>query len=407
MLSLGLMAANVIAYGYQLGMSRLLLPGDYGIVITLTAIAYVLVVIVRTFQAWVIKAIADGGTGLARATSAAALRVLLPLGGAIFVALWAGSRWIADFLQLTDALPIVMLGLYVWSSVLLPIGNGLLLGLGRLRMAAVVAMVDPIIRIASGVTLILAAKGASGALLGFAIGACGAFALSMKSLWPTLRQPSSSPKTPRRFAALDRYSTLMLIANVSLMSLSSIDQVAIKHYFSAEVAGNYSVAFMLGRVILNSTMALTWVLFTRSATMSNADPGRRRLLTRWIAIIATLALIPTVAAALSPGLVARIMGGSQYHLADGYVALVGAEMTVFSLVYVQAYYLMSIRQMRVVWPLVLAMPAATVLLITFHNSVQEVILVLVSTMLAQLAAVTVLCWRSLHTPTPSEPAPTI
>lgn len=133
------MAGNVVAYGYQMAMSRMLTPAEYGVVTTLTAVSYVLAVLMRTFQAWVIKATNDTIDGVRpqpRAIFTAAARTLVPLGIGVFALVVLTAGWTGQFLQLDDLTPITMLGLFAFCSILLPLVSGLLLGLGKLRRLA-------------------------------------------------------------------------------------------------------------------------------------------------------------------------------------------------------------------------------------------------------------------------------
>src|SRR4051812_6674660 len=79
----GLMLGNLVAYLYQMLMARMMSPAEYGVLVTLTSISYVLTILMRTFQAWVIKAIAAtqiAGTSQIRPIFTGAMRTLVPLG---------------------------------------------------------------------------------------------------------------------------------------------------------------------------------------------------------------------------------------------------------------------------------------------------------------------------------------
>lgn len=89
---------------------------------------------------------------------------------------------------------IVVLGLDVASSFLLPVAVGLPLGLSRLRLASGVIIAEPITRLAAGLPLLV--LGLNGALAGFTAGNVVAFAI-----------------------------------NACLMVIGSIDQVVVKYYF--------------------------------------------------------------------------------------------------------------------------------------------------------------------------------
>jgi hypothetical protein len=70
-------------------------------------------------------------------------------------------------------------------------------------------------------------------------------------------------------------------------------------------------------------------------------------------------------------------------------------MAIFSLAYVQAYYLISVRKMQVIWPLCLATVLEIALLVRFHSTIQQVLLILVAVMCGLLISVSIVSWRLL------------
>lgn len=397
-LSAGFMGANALAQGYQMVMARMLTPAEYGILVTLTTISYVLVVVMRTFEAWVIDAVA--GMGGVRASPPGqvfltALRTVVALGAAILVVLWVSSGWIVRFLHLTSATPVFVLGLYAFSAMLLPVACGVFMGLRRLHIASGIIVLEPVARLVVGPALVLWGLGVEGALFAYAVGNFLAFTMAFAALWPLLAGKTEPKADNGRFGSLDRYTLLTLTINACLMVTASVDQIAVKHYFSDEVAGNYAVAFLLGRIIAMTTTNLGWVLFTRSASMRPDDPGRARLLAKWLVAIGALSAIITLGYLVAPGLVVLIMGGAQYPLAGAYVGLIGVEMTLFSLVYIQTYYLISVKDFRIVLPLCVLTALGAVLLELYHSSVQQVLTCLILMMVALLVCASILSWQTL------------
>jgi O-antigen/teichoic acid export membrane protein len=223
--------------------------------------------------------------------------------------------------------------------------------------------------------------------------------VALLPLWPLLRRAAPRPEPAHR-VGLDRYTLLVLLINAALMIIASIDQIAVQRFFSGHVAGNYAVAFLLGRIIAMSTMALGWVIFARSANIALDNPRRARVLLKALLMITGIALSLTAAFLAAPALVVQLMGGSQYHLADEYVGLVAIEMTLFALVYIQAYYHISIKQTEVVWPLCLAAGLEILLLALFHATVQQVLWGLIAVMSGLLVCVSLLSWWILRTHRP-------
>lgn len=397
----GLMLANAVAYAYQMLLARIMSPADYGILVTLASISYVLAVLMRTFQAWVIKATTatrDPGLGQVRAIFSVAMRRLVPLGGVAFGVSWLASNWVADFLHLETATPVIVLGLYIFSSFLVPVSRGMLLGLNRLYFASLIHVLEPVVRLITGATLVVWGWHVNGALMGFAAGNLVAFAIGLVLLWPLFTYRRDPVPPAGDLHGWDPYAVLVLVANTCLMIIASVDQIAVRHFFSEQVAGNYAVAFLLGRVITMSTISLGWVVFARAALLPVDDPKQTHLFVKGLLATGAIAVTLGVGYLIAPALAVRLMGGSQYGLADTYVGLVGIEMTLFAFVYVQAYYHLSVKRMAVIWPLCLAVILEVALLALYHDTVQQVLLNLILVMGGLLTYVSALSWHSLRTP---------
>jgi O-antigen/teichoic acid export membrane protein len=393
-----LMLANGVGYLYQMLMARMMTPSDYGVLVTLTSISYVLTVLMRTVQAWVIEAVASRRSGTVQLVFWVALRAMVPLGVLAFAAIWLASGAAADFLQISNSTPLIVLGLYTFSSFLVPVPRGVLMGVKKISAASFVLVLEPIVRVGSAVLLVAWGLSVNGAIAGFAVGNFVSFIVSLfliGSLLTRKAQPNAGEE-PAKLRAIDRYAFVMLAVNTCLMVMSSVDQVAVKHYFSEQIAGQYAVAFLLGRVIVMVAMSLGWVVFTRSATMLPGDPRRAHLMTRALVLVGAISVSLTGAYLLAPGLAVHLMGGADYSSAVQYVGMVGIEMTLFSLIYIQAYYLISLRKTQVIWPLLVGVALEIGFIAEYHDTVIELLIGLISVMSMLLVVVSSLSWWLLR-----------
>ena len=406
----GMMVANVFAYGYHMLLARIMSPADYGVLVTLTSISYVLAVLARTFQAWIIKAVctcSDRSGGGVHAVFGLAMRTVMPLGAVIFLAHWLASRWIADFFHLQSQIPVILLGTYAFTSFLTPVPRGVLLGLNRLHMAGMIYPLESVARVLAAIVLVTWGLGVNGAVASYALGDLLAFVIALLLVSPLMRIQSDSTASVKTFGALDRYAVLVLITNVLLMIMASVDQIAIKHFFSDQVAGNYGVAFLLGRIIALSTMALGWTIFARAAHFPADDPRQARLLIKGLVVTALIASSLTLGYITLPTLAIRFMAGAQYEIAHAYVGLVGVEMTIFAFVYIQAYFLMSLKQMHIIWPLLAAVGVELLLLSQYHATVEQILWNLIMVMAGLCCYITALSWWTLRAPTSAQYLPSL
>jgi glycosyltransferase involved in cell wall biosynthesis/O-antigen/teichoic acid export membrane protein len=367
------MLANAAGYVFFVIMARLLTVPEYGELVTLTALVYVFGVITRSLQAKVAQGVtAFKGSGL-EATAAAGLvlrQAVLPVLGGATVLLSLGalvSPWLASFLRLDSPVPILLLASYVASHFLLAAPRGLLLGTGRLYYLSTVTVLDPLVRVAIGVLLVAGPLRTTGALLAYTIGnlAAATIAVAPFALLAFARARERLQPTAR-WLTYDRQFIFAVVVNSALMLLASVDPVAIRRLFSETVAGNFAVAFLLGRIILLSTNAASWVVFSRAVHLRPNEPAARSIVLRGLALGCGIAALITLGYWIAPDLAARAIGGNAFQGAAGFVGLVGLEMVVFSFVSILAYYHIAIRNTRILLPFALALALEAILIMTFN-----------------------------------------
>ena len=394
-----LMLANVFAYLYHMIIARMLTPADYGALVTLMSVSYVLDVIMRTVQAWLTKTVSDlrkNSAGQVRLIFQLALRLIVPLAIVVFIVGVISSRWVADFLHMDQSFPVVILGLYAGLHFLEPIPRGIMLGLDRLKLSSATVVVEALSRLIVGVLLILLGLSLNGGMSGYAAGSLISFGLGVFLIRPALaiNRPTGQKKT--HLEGIDRYAWMVLLTNIFLMVMATIDQILVKRFFSPEIAGNYAVTFVLGRVIVMTAISLGMVVFTRSATTQINNPKQFGFLVKGLLVMGAISLVTLIAALAEPALIIRLLAGSQYSMAKSYIGLVVVEMTLFGLVYVLSYYLISIRRMKILYPLLGATILEIGLLTLFHQSVQQVLVILILIMAGLLILVSIYTWRVLR-----------
>ena len=407
-----MMIAHALGYLLFIIMARILSVEEYGEIVTLTASVYVLAVIVRSIQSQAAQMMSEKATSKqGEAQGFVIFRRSLPwtaIGAAlIFGLFWLTSSQIAEYLQLSSPVLVVALGAYLASYFILPVPRGLLLGSGKLHYAGWDYLIEPIARLGVALALVFSPIRTVGVLLGYFAGKVAAY---LFAVWPFVRARHKAvsivvPSTSTW--RVDRQFLLAVIVNSSLMALGSIDVFVIKHFFSPIVAGRFSVAFLLGRVIMLSTMAASWVTFSATIRLRIHDPAARKPLLRGLVLGGSIAGLVTLVYWLAPDLVVTAVGGEAYQAASGFVGLVGLEMMLFTLIAIQAYYHIAVRNIKVLLPFGLALVMEMTLLSAFHATPTQVIYDTLATLGALLIWTSYLTVRALSPKKETEQRPRI
>ena len=373
-----LMVANGLGYLLFMLLARILSVEEYGEVVTLTASVYFLAILVRSIQAQAAQ-LASSAAGREDPAAYASAILRQSVGwtavgaGLIFGLIWMFSPRISEFLNLNSPALVVLLGAYLASDFILPVPRGLLLGLGRLRYASLVYLIEPLARMGIALLLVATPLRTIGVIFAYFAGKLVAY---LFAAWP-FATPGQNVENPAlagsRLWSLGKPFVLALVANTALMVLGTIDPFAIKHFFSAAQAGQFSVAFLLGRVILLSTMAASWVTFSATMNLRMQNSQARTPLANGLLLGGGIAGLGALIYWLAPEAVSTALGGQVYRAAGDFVGLVGLEMVLFTLISIQAYYHIAVQTTRLILPFVLALVMEIVLLSVFHGTPYQVI----------------------------------
>jgi O-antigen/teichoic acid export membrane protein len=218
----------------------------------------------------------------------------LLLGGATVLA----TGPIQDRLGIESATSVWLTAAAIAVSTVLPVTQGVLQGLQRFRWLAASTLAFALVRPLLAPPLILLG-GVSGAMAATAIAAVVPVAITGLGI----RRALSRLETTLQDVA-DDHSTMLwpaLLGVTGFTVLTNIDVVVAKATLSAQEAGNYASAALVGKAVLFAAAGITAVLLPRMTTYLFSDRGaitsavRRSLLTvalLGVAFAAVLAPLP-------------------------------------------------------------------------------------------------------------------
>ena len=272
----------VLNYGFGLAMAWLLRPAAYGVLgVSQTVLMILSLVVNAGFPRVVLRAVSSAGWPLPRdtlQTIKTALRAnlgLAALGGTVIVLLYLLQSDVRRPETLGIALLLLATGLVLSVNAVLA---SLLGGLFRFRPASLVSVIEVVVKVVGGLSLVVIGYGAAGAIAGFLIGAIIATLLAAFYLrdldylhtpgWQPLRTLHSSVP--------------MFLGVVALGLLSNLDILVLKLFAPASqsdsLAGIYQAAVILARIpifIATSMMTAVFSFMSRDAEQPQGAAGVR------------------------------------------------------------------------------------------------------------------------------------
>ena len=359
--------ANVLGYGYQVVMARLLRPEEYAVLTALFGILILESISSQVIQSATAKLAAQyRARDEEAALHAFVRRWAVRVGGGaaavgLLVALLSGA--IAGALAL-PALSVTLLGLTLFLALVFTFGLGLLQGLARFVWMGTALIAQAGARLAVGVVLVLAGLGVDGAFTG----AMAAIALSLGvlavPLVPLFRAARGSTVKHELGPAETRFFALSAVVLLAYAALTNIDAVLARSLLRPEDSGAYAGAITMGKIVLFAPIAIGFLLLERTARAHARGEDTDRALYLALAFVLATSGLVALAYILLPEFLVPIVVGSQYPETAKIVGTYGVAALANALLNLWISYFIGRGEMRVGLLLAVAVVAEILLLLT-------------------------------------------
>ncbi|MFH1258568.1 MAG: oligosaccharide flippase family protein [Elusimicrobiota bacterium] len=378
-LFLGIILANIVNYLFYMFISRMLGPANYGAFNSLQALFLIFFLPAETIRLVITKYVSNlkvsenlGEINHLIRQSFFRLFAVGLLGAMVIVILSPG---IARFLKLDDFKPVWVVALLIPLILTAPVGFGLLQGLQRFVVLGMSTFVATIFRLISGVLFVWAGWGISGALGGLLTQ--NIFTLLI-IFWVT-RSLFKEERLIKQTSRQDIYTYFIpvAIALSSLAVLTNIDMLLVKHYFTAEEAGFYSAASLLGKAVVFLAGGVILIMFPKVSELDAQKKQTFLLLKKSLVYSIIIALTSALIFTAAPNLLIKILFGKKYiSAAPALLIDFGYAMIPLILLNVIVNYNLAIHRWKFLYFLVGGTIVHCLLLTVFHRSLQQVILVI-------------------------------
>ncbi len=359
--------ANVLGFGYQVVMARLLRPEEYAVLTALFGILILESISSQVIQSATAKLAAQyRARDEEAALHAFVRRWAVRVGGGaaavgLLVALLSGA--IAGALAL-PALSVALLGLTLFFALVFTFGLGLLQGLARFVWMGTALIAQAGSRLAVGGVLVLAGFSVDGAFTG----ATAAIAISLVvlavPLVPLFRAARGSRVEHELGPQETRFFALSAVVLLAYAALVNMDAVLARSLLTAEQAGAYAGAITMGKIVLFAPIAIGFLLLERTARAHARGEDTDRALYLALAFVLATSGLVAVAYIMLPEFLVPIVVGSQYPETVKIVGTYGVAALANALLNLWISYFIGRGEMRVGLLLAVAVVAELALLLT-------------------------------------------
>jgi O-antigen/teichoic acid export membrane protein len=168
--------------------------------------------------------------------------------------------------------------------------------------------------------------------------------------------------------------------------IMNIDLVLVKHFFSSYEAGQYAAVALVGRVLFYASWAVIHAMFPIAA--QNGHKQRQgAVLAVPMVLVACIFLGFLGVLAIAPGMVMRTLFGSGFAQAEPLLALYATGTAAYAIGVVLMAYEMSHKIANTAWLQIVFAALLVAGISLFHNSLRQVVIVLITLMSALLVSV--------------------
>jgi O-antigen/teichoic acid export membrane protein len=381
-------AALVVAGGFDylvnVLVGRLLLPAEFSVFVTVTALLQVMVHstnVIRNVVAYYTAAatVHADHSGRVGSVLRRSWRWAVRWGFVAALLLALLSPAITRFLRLGTPWPLWAACFALLLLFLRPVTDGVLQGIQHFTGLGSVQMLQSAMRLVFAAVLVYAGWQATGAILALPLGSVVALMLALALLLPYFR--ANPPQEEGRPASW-RYSMATLLGLLAFALLTNVDAIAVRRFFGDAAAEAYGPVVTLGKINLFAPLGIGLVLFPKTTQRHAAGRDARPVLL--LALAATLlpGLLLTVAYFLWPMQVVQLVFGPAYPSPGVVLGLAGLATTLYAAVNIWLNYALSLERHSYVVVLVGIVLALVGGMIRWHGRLEDIASLMVAAGLA-------------------------
>ena len=340
--------ANVLNYVFHFVMGRMLGPSDYGVLAVLASIIYIFSVPTASIQTLVAKYATNfnvkGENGKIKGMLKIMIIEALILATILFILFCFCAFFLANYIKISFWL-LCLTGIFLFAAFLSPIGIGILQGLKKFSVLGWNTVLNSVIKIIIAVVLVLLGFGIYGPILGFILGTF----ISFLFIFPFIKEIINSEEISERKAIISRSSLSTLISIFIITLMYSLDIIFAKILFSADLAGKYAVASMIGKMIFFGTASVSSAMFPISTErfLKTDKEKTKGIITKTFFIVSVLCLIAIAFLGIFPKFIVGLLFGSKYLEISNIMLYMGVTFSMISLTNTWILYKLSVEEFRI------------------------------------------------------------
>ncbi|NPV51056.1 MAG: oligosaccharide flippase family protein [Candidatus Methanofastidiosum sp.] len=376
-----LIVARFFGYLFQIYVARSLGPEEYGVFGSLFSLFLILTVPTGTIQ-----------TVISRFTSEYKVKhdpelinSLLSISSkkmSFFGIMACGimiifSMPLSRFLHIGSLWPVIIIGISVFWSFILPIPQGILQGLQKFNWFGTFVILQTLSRFIMAIIFFSFGFGLNGILASFSISPLFLLPIYFIPLQRIIKYKAKKINLNKKQIYNYSYS-ILIFTSISLL-FQQVNILFVKHFFSSEQTGIYLVALQIGMIILYLTPAITTSMFPKVSDLDESKERSKHIVYQSLLYVGLFALIFVTFCFLFDGEITLLLFGQDYFESSKLLPLLSLAMSFLSLGLVMFSYLVAVKKFNFLKIISIVLVFHVCLLILFNSTIFQTINILLFT----------------------------
>ena len=378
LLFIAAMAGNFFQYLFQFFMGRNLSVADFGAMNALFSFTIITSVGTGTIGLVITKYIAGfkgkDEFGKIKGIILKSSKYIIPAGIIVSILVFAARFQIMDYYKLESESSIIIISFSFPISCILSLFLAAAIGMQRFNYIALSQILGPLSRIGSGALLVWLGFGLNGAILAPVVAGVTMILILSKVIKDIVRVKIESVKKHKKEMLLFCMPVAMSISFYAILTM--VDMTLIKHYFSANIAGQYAAISVMGKSILYLPGAIVLVMFPMVAEAHTINKDTLLILKKALISTAFLCMAGIFIFFLFPDFLLRLISRGRYTGNVNLLWMFGLAMLPYALIGVINSFQIARHKISFVVALVIVTIVQVGLICMFHQSLEQVIYIL-------------------------------
>ena len=361
---------NVLNFLFHFAMGRMLGPEGYGVLAVLMSLVYIYTIPAEAIQNLITKLTsnlnAKNKIGEIKYLLKKSLKKSVSISGILFLILALIAIPLSIYLRISFWL-IFVTNLLIFVTFSNPVARGVLQGRKKFGALGGNMIIESTLKLFFAISFVLFGFKVFGAMIGAVLGTLASLIFAIYSNKDVLHKDEKATE----FKGIYFQSVPYFVTMAVILLIFSLDILLAKRFFSPEIAGQYAVLSMLGKIIFFGTAAINKVMFPLTSEKSDDNKNSLNIFKKSFLIISFVCFIVALFYYLLPELIIKILYGAQYLEMAPYLVYSGIAFSLLSLSNLVLVYGLSTNNLRYSKFLVIFLVIEIVLLSFFHSNVLE------------------------------------